>query len=78
MHFFLGTLRVKVIRPQIKVGIYKLFSIFFLTKTYVVGTQKNCHNETVLLSIQNTRLNRWVRKYRCLFVSLEFLKRNKC
>ena len=78
MHFFLGTLRVKVIRPQIKVGIYKLFSIFFITKTYVVGTQKNCHNETILLSIQNTHLNRLVRKYCCLFVSLEFLNRNKC
>ena len=27
----------------------KLFS-YFSTKTYVVGTQKNCLNETVLLS----------------------------
>ena len=25
----------------------------FSTKTYVVGTQKNCLNETVLLSTQN-------------------------
>ena len=29
----------------------------FSTKTYVVGTQKNRLNETVLLSTQNTRLN---------------------
>ena len=27
---------------------------YFLTKTYVVGTQKNSLNETVLLSTQNT------------------------
>ena len=41
----------------------------FLTKTSVVGTQKNCLNETVLvnetvlLSTQNIYLNWWVRKY---------------
>ena len=28
----------------------------FLTKTYVLGTQKNLLNETVLLSTQNTCL----------------------
>ena len=32
--------------------IQNLFS-YFLTKTYVVGAQKNRLNETVLLSIQN-------------------------
>ena len=31
--------------------------LFFSTKTYVVGTQKNRLDETVLLSIQNTCLN---------------------
>ena len=31
--------------------------MYFLTKTYVVGTQKNRFNETVLLSTQNTCLN---------------------
>ena len=36
---------------------------YFLTKTYVVGTQKNRLNETVLLSTQNTCLNWRVRKY---------------
>ena len=35
---------------------------YFSTKTYVVGPQKNRHNETVLLSTQNTCLNGWVRK----------------
>ena len=30
---------------------------FFSTKTNVVGTQKNCLNETVLLSTQNTCSN---------------------
>ena len=39
----------------------KLFS-YFSTKTYVVGTQKNRLNETVLLSTQNIYLNWWVRK----------------
>ena len=33
---------------------------YYLTKTYVVGTQKNRLNETVLLSTQNTCLNSWV------------------
>ena len=28
-------------------------SLYFSSKTYVVGTQKNCLNETVLLSTQN-------------------------
>ena len=30
---------------------------YFSSKAYVVGTQKNCLNETVLLSTQNTCLN---------------------
>ena len=33
------------------------FCFYFLTKTYVVGTQKNRLDETVLLSTQNTHLN---------------------
>ena len=33
--------------------IKKIFS-YFSTKTYVVGTQKDCLIETVLLSTQNT------------------------
>ena len=41
---------------QIRVRTGKLFS-YFSTKTYVVGTQKNRLNETVLLSTQNTCLN---------------------
>ena len=35
---------------------------YFSTKTYVVGTQKNRLNETVLLSTQNKCLNWWIRK----------------
>ena len=31
--------------------------LYFSSKTYVVGTQKNRLNETVLLSTQNTCLN---------------------
>ena len=47
--------------PQIRVRNWKSFS-YFSTKTYVVGTQKNRLNETVLLRTQNTCLNRWIRK----------------
>ena len=43
-------------RPPIRVRTGKLFS-YFSTKTYVVGTQKNRLNETVLLSTQNTCLS---------------------
>ena len=35
---------------------------YFLAKTYVVGTQKNCLHETVLLSTQNKCFNWWIRK----------------
>ena len=38
------------------------YFVYFSTKTYVVGTQKNHLDETVLLSTQNTRLNWWIRK----------------
>ena len=41
---------------QIRVCIGKLFSLSS-SKTYVVGTQKNRLNETVLLSTQNTCFN---------------------
>ena len=40
----------------------KIIIFYFSTKTYVVGTQKNCLDETVLLSTQNTCLNGWIRK----------------
>ena len=42
----------KIYWPLVKSVIKNLFS-YFSTKTYVVGTQKNCLNEMVLLSIQN-------------------------
>ena len=41
---------------QIRMRIGKLF-LYFSSKTYVEGTQKNRLNETVLLSTQNTCLN---------------------
>ena len=40
------------IRPLVEFVSEKLFS-YFSTNTYVMGTQKNCLNETVLLSTQN-------------------------
>ena len=39
---------------RVCIGIYFLY---FSSKTYVVGTQKNRLNETVLLSTQNICLN---------------------
>ena len=41
---------------QIRVRIRNYF-LYFSSKTYVVGTQKNRLNETGLLSTQNTCLN---------------------
>ena len=38
------------IRP---VDMKKIIFLYFSTETYVVGTQKNCLNETVLLSTQD-------------------------
>ena len=40
------------IRTLVK-SAYQIFFSYFLTKTYVVGTQKNRLNKTVLLSTQN-------------------------
>ena len=48
--------------PQINVRTLKSFFFYFSTKTYVVGTQKNRLNETVLLIAQNICLDYWVRK----------------
>ena len=45
---------------------------YFSTKTYVVGTQKNRLNETVLLGTHNIYLNCWVRKY------LQFYTKKNC
>ena len=50
------SLTVKVHAPQIRVEIWKIFFSYFSTKTYVVGTQKNRLNETVLFSTQNNVL----------------------
>ena len=44
------------------------FFFYFSTKTYVLGTQKNRLNETVLLSVHNICLNLWVRKYLQFYV----------
>ena len=44
------------VRPLDNSVYWKLF-LYFSSKTYVVGTQKNRHDETVILSTQNIRLN---------------------
>ena len=43
-------------RPPDKSAIEN-YVLYFLAKTYVVGTQKNRLNETVLLSTQNACFN---------------------
>ena len=48
--------------PRLEWVLENYFS-YFSAKTYVVGTQKNHLNKTVLLSTQNACLNWWVRKY---------------
>ena len=44
-------------RPPDKRAYLKIIFFYFSTKTYVVGTQKNLLNETVLLCTQNTCLD---------------------
>ena len=51
--FFLTFSLVLRLRPPDKSAIVELFFFYFSPKTYVVGTQKNGLNETVLLSTQN-------------------------
>ena len=46
---------------QTRVRIGKLF-LYFSCKTYVVGTQKNRLNETILLGTLDICFNKWVRK----------------
>ena len=41
----------------------KTIIFLFLNQNIVVGTQKNCPNETVLLSTQNICSKWWIRKY---------------
>ena len=47
-----------IYRPSLKKCILENYFIYFSIKTHVVGTQKKVSNETVLLSTQNTCLNR--------------------
>ena len=50
--------------------VIKIYFLIFKTKTYVVGTQKNRLNETVLLSSQNMS-KQWIRKYlQCFFLKM--------
>ena len=46
------------------------YFFYFSTKTYVVGTQKNRLNETVLLGIQNKCYKLWVRKFLQLYAKI--------
>ena len=50
---------------------------YFSTKTYVVGTQKNRLNDTVLLSTLNICEKLWVRKY-LQFYAENFVYLNLC
>ena len=57
--------------PQIGVRNWKLLS-YFSIKTYVVGTQKNRLNETVLFSTHNICLNWWIRKKSLFYAAFFF------
>ena len=49
--------------PPDQIGVRNWKPFFFIsTQTYVVGTQKNRLNETVLLSTLNNGLNWWISK----------------
>ena len=52
--------------PQIRVRNENYFS-YFSTKTYVVDTQKNRFDETVLLSIRTVSMRRFFRASKTLF-----------
>ena len=57
MNIHEGKYMTMYIRPPDKSVYQKNYFSYFLTKTYVVGTQKNRLNETVFMSTQNTCLN---------------------
>ena len=60
-----GLVQVRYVKNQAsrkKCAIENVFSYFFI-KTYVVGTQKNRLDETVILSTQNKCLNLGIRNY---------------
>ena len=52
MYRFISIQKEKRYSPLVK-SAYQKKNSYFSTKTYVVGTQKNRLNETVLLSTQN-------------------------
>ena len=58
--------------------VMKNYFSYFSTKTYVVGTQKNRLNETVLLRNQNICFNLWVRKNAILRSSYFLIWSNEC
>ena len=60
------------IRPADTVCNRKNISFYFPIKAYVVGTQKNRLNETVLLSIKNICLKFWLRKYLLFYAEFFF------
>ena len=60
---------------SLKSAYRKIIFSYFSTKTYVVGTQKNSLNETVLLSTQNACLNWSGRKYLPFYAQKFFLSK---
>ena len=63
-HSFWGLINLITGQGSRKECILENYFLFFSSKTYVVGTQKNCLNETVLLSTQNTCLIKLMGKKR--------------
>ena len=63
LSILLFTLIDTILRPLVKSAYLKNNFLISQPKRYVVGTQKNRLNETVLLSTQNICNKIWVRKY---------------
>ena len=47
---------------------------YFYTNTYIVGTQKNRFNETVLPGTQNICSDWWIRKYQQFYTKILFTR----
>ena len=54
---FLINMKTQWSQPPDKSAVLEIYFSYFGTKTYVVGTQKNRLNETVLSSTKNTCLS---------------------
>ena len=61
------TINFILVRPPDKSAYEKTIFLYFLSKTYVVGTQKNRLNETVLVGTQKNMLQLMGKKIITIF-----------